>query len=41
MVYVKGSYAIGIYGKCGLAPGEEMLFDYDGQDILKNKYDWI
>lgn len=41
MVYARGGYTIGLFSKQNIAPGNELLFDYDGQGTLKHKYEWI
>ena len=41
LVYVRGSCQIGLYAKTAIAPGSELLFDYDGEGTLEHKYDWI
>ena len=41
IIFSKGCYKIGIFAKKDISQYEEILFDYDGQNLLLEKYDWV
>ena len=41
IVFSKGNHKICLYASDDIRKGQEIFFDYDGQNILCEKYDWI
>ena len=41
IVFSKGNHKICLYASDDIKKGQEIFFDYDGQNILCEKYDWI
>lgn len=38
---MNGEHRVGLYALCDIQPKQEILFDYDGLNILANKFSWV